>query len=125
VRVLICGDRNWRWRGIITSLLDGLCQHSARSGASLTVVEGCAKGADKAACEWEGPVAWSHHAHFPADWDQYGKRAGPLRNQAMLDSGVDLVVAFHDDLENSKGTKHMVSIATKAGVPTYHVRRVN
>jgi hypothetical protein len=29
-------------------------------------------------------------------WDELGKKAGPLRNQRMLDEGKpDLVVAFH------------------------------
>jgi len=31
---------------------------------------------------------------------------------------IDLVVAFHDDIENSKGTKHMVNIAQKNGIKT-------
>ena len=35
----------------------------------------------------------------------------------MLDQGKpSLVLAFHDDIENSKGTKHMVKIAREAGV---------
>jgi hypothetical protein len=35
----------------------------------------------------------------------------------MLDSEEPgMVLAFHDDIENSKGTKDMVNIAEKAGV---------
>jgi argininosuccinate synthase len=38
----------------------------------------------------------------------------------MLDHGhPDVVLAFHNDLENSKGTKHMVKIALESGVPVY------
>ena len=29
----------------------------------------------------------------------------------------NLVLAFHDDIESSRGTKNMVAIARKAGVP--------
>lgn len=35
----------------------------------------------------------------------------------MLKLGADLVLAFHDDLESSSGTKDMLTIARKAGVP--------
>jgi hypothetical protein len=52
----------------------------------------------------------------PADWTKYGKAAGPIRNQEMLDMDPDLVLAFHSDLDNSKGTKDMVARARKKGV---------
>jgi len=44
---------------------------------------------------------------FPqGEWDELGKKAGPLRNQRMLDEGKpDLVVAF----PGGGGTKDMVS----------------
>ena len=55
---------------------------------------------------------------FPAQWDKYGKSAGVIRNQQMLDEGKpDTVVYFHDNIERSKGTKDMVSRAKKAGLP--------
>ena len=56
---------------------------------------------------------------FPAEWDKYGKAAGVLRNQQMLDEGYpDLVVYFHKDLENSKGTKDMVTRAVDNKIKT-------
>ena len=56
---------------------------------------------------------------FPAEWDKYGKAAGVLRNQQMLDDGhPDLVVYFHKDLENSKGTKDMVTRAVDNKIKT-------
>jgi hypothetical protein len=54
---------------------------------------------------------------FPADWEQYGRAAGPIRNQQMLEAKPDRVFAFHEDLEHSKGTGDMVRRARKAGVP--------
>lgn len=83
---------------------------------SVTFISGKAKGADslgeKYAKEWGAKVL-----EFPADWDKYGKRAGPIRNQQMLDEGKpDLVVAF--PTKNSKGTYHMIRIAKEAGVET-------
>ena len=36
----------------------------------------------------------------------------------MLEEGKpDKVLAFHEDIESSKGTKHMVKISQEAGIP--------
>jgi hypothetical protein len=54
---------------------------------------------------------------YVADWKRYGRAAGPLRNLTMLAQGPDEVWAFHDDLPNSKGTRHCVSTARQRGIP--------
>lgn len=62
---------------------------------------------------------------YPADWDNPAYRtptgksfAGNMRNQQMLDEGKpDLVIAFHRDFPNSRGTKDMVKRARRAGIP--------
>lgn len=60
---------------------------------------------------------------FPAHWDIHGRAAGPIRNQQMLDEGLpDMVIAFHDDIASSKGTKDMISRAEKNSVPYQVVR---
>jgi hypothetical protein len=42
--------------------------------------------------------------------------AGPIRNQQMLDEGhPDLVIAFHDNMSESRGTRDMVGRAIKGG----------
>ena len=54
---------------------------------------------------------------FPAQWDTYGRGAGFARNVQMLREGKpDYVLAFHDRIETSKGTGHMVDIARRAGI---------
>ena len=55
-----------------------------------------------------------------ADWQRYGRSAGPKRNKEMLELGADLVVAFLDarrDREGTRGTRDMVERAERAGVP--------
>ena len=53
---------------------------------------------------------------YLADWERLGRGAGPERNRRMLEqSNPDLVLAFWDG--KSRGTKHMIEIAEKAGVP--------
>lgn len=84
-----------------------------------TVVHGAAPGADTIAEE----VALEFLAYaepHPADWETHGKAAGPLRNQEMLDSGIDGVIAFKDgfDLSMGKGgTEDMCRRALRAGKP--------
>lgn len=52
---------------------------------------------------------------YQAYWSLYGRAAGPLRNQAMVDAGADLVLAF--PLKTSVGTLDCVRAATLARVP--------
>ena len=113
MRVLICGDRDWDDKEIIRHYIPLLID---------CVIEGGARGADTCArlvAEELGiPII-----EFPAKWGEYGKAAGPIRNKQMLTEGKpDLVLAFHDDIENSKGTKNMMEQAKKAGIATllYH-----
>ncbi len=111
MRVLVCGDRNW-------SGIDPIKRELMLAAPSV-VIEGEARGADtlarKAAEELGIPVE-----PYPANWTKYGRAAGVLRNQQMLDEGKpDLVLAFHPDISKSKGTADMVRRAKKAGIRTY------
>ncbi len=55
---------------------------------------------------------------FPANWTKLGRAAGPVRNRQMLREGKpDFVLAFHKNLNESRGTKDMVAVARKAGIP--------
>jgi hypothetical protein len=57
----------------------------------------------------------------PADWDKYGKRAGAMRNQQMLDEHPDIeqALAFHPNLKESKGTKDMVARLKRKRIPYF------
>lgn len=110
IRVLICGDRNW------SHLLD--IENFIKSLPSDTVIiEGECRGADLMAKSF----ALKYHLQvekFPANWKKYGKGAGIIRNKEMLDKGnPDFVVAFHNNLAESKGTRNMVKQAKDKGIP--------
>ena len=51
---------------------------------------------------------------YPADWEKYGKSAGPRRNKQMAEIS-DYVICFWD--EKSKGTKSMIDYAIKYNKP--------
>ena len=52
------------------------------------------------------------HRHIHADWKQYGRRAGPIRN-AQVVAEADVIIAF--PIGESKGTRDAISKARKAG----------
>jgi hypothetical protein len=115
MRVLICGDRNWTNVRAIEREIDLL---KAEYGYDLVIIEGEARGADSlarnAAKERNIEVE-----RYPAEWDRYGRAAGAIRNTQMLKEGKpSLVLAFHENIEESRGTKNMVTQARKAGVET-------
>lgn len=67
-------------------------------GAQLAIVEGI-------------PVKY-----FPADWDKYGKPAGPIRNEAMAKCADALILVWDGQ---SRGSKSMLNIARRYGLRVY------
>jgi hypothetical protein len=110
VRVLVCGDRGWSDRGMVYAVLRVY-------PPGTVVIEGEARGADtcgRLAAQDCGFIV----ERYPARWSTYGRAAGPIRNQQMLDEGKpDVVEAFHDHIRSSKGIRDMVQRAEKAGIP--------
>lgn len=109
MKVLVCGSRDWSDYDSVLDAMGRLVEERGR----FTVMHGAARGADRlsgrAAAELGLEVL-----EYPADWDRFGRRAGYVRNQQMLDQRPDLVVAFHRD--GSRGTAHMIELARKAGI---------
>ena len=107
--ILVCGDRNWN---DAIPINNALLQYDAKVDI---IIHGGARGADSIAGYVAKQLGFQVRV-FPANWDLYGRAAGPIRNRQMLNEKPDLVLAFHSDIERSKGTKNMVMIARKAGV---------
>ena len=53
---------------------------------------------------------------FRADWQTYGRAAGPIRNRKMAENA-DALIAVWDG--KSRGTKNMIETATKLGLHVY------
>lgn len=117
MKILICGDRNYKNRGRIRMTLLSLKKIYDKIEYML---EGGAKGADTLGNEVARELGFEVKT-FPANWEKYGRAAGPIRNKEMLDQLEigDIILAFHDNFKDSKGTKNMVEIGTKKGIKTY------
>lgn len=79
------------------------------------VISGDAPGADYMGAQWaknKGILV----KHFPAQWDQYGKSAGFIRNAEMGDYA-DALIAFWDG--KSKGTAHMIKTMLRQNKPVW------
>lgn len=112
MRVLVCGGRDYCDASTLWGALDTLRRQSPHD--AMIVIQGGARGADQMAREWceSRKVPYEN---YPAEWERYGRAAGPTRNQQMLDKGnPDLVVAF----PGGKGTADMIRRAKEAGVRT-------
>lgn len=107
MRVLVCGDRNWRDRERIARALTKL-------PAGTEIIHGACRGADILAGE-EARKLGLVVREFPANWNM-GPSAGPIRNRKMLDESPDFVIAFHPNIKTSKGTADTVREATRRGI---------
>lgn len=114
-RILLTGSRDWGSpEGLALAL--GIAVGEGPHRSRVVVVHGaCPTGADAIAdriCRDHGIAVEPH----PADWEQYGRAAGPLRNAEMVALGADVCLAFIRN--GSRGATHCAGLAEKAGIPT-------
>ena len=97
MKVIVAGSRNIKCKDLIFKELDAMRDKIDE------VVCGEATGVDTIGKEWaiKNEIAVKS---FPAEWDKYGRMAGPIRNMDMGDYA-DYLIAFWDG--QSVGTKHM------------------
>lgn len=108
MKVIIAGGRDFDNYDLLCRKADKIL--SRQSG--IEIVSGTAKGADKLgeryAEERQYPVK-----RFIPDWNFFGKKAGFIRNEEMAEYA-DALIAFWNG--ESKGTRHMIDIATNVGL---------
>jgi ABC-type enterochelin transport system substrate-binding protein len=114
MRIIIAGGRNFN----DYDKLKNSCDNILINQEDIVIVSGNANGADKLG-ERYGKENNYPIETYPAEWDKYGKSAGYKRNQTMADNA-DGLIAFWDG--KSKGTKHMIDIATKGGLKVRVIR---
>jgi len=113
MRILVTGSRNWTDDDII-----GTALHQFRWGQEgpITIVHGGAGGADSIADCWARSLGYTVEVHKP-DYKAYPGHLAPLkRNDAMLDSGIDLVLAFLLGTPERGGTKYTIDGAKRRGL---------
>lgn len=109
MNILITGSRHYSNKKLMTDTLDKLRPIEL-------IIHGAARGADMIAQEYaeNHSIATCQH---PANWKKYGRRAGPIRNQAMLYSHPDINLVLAFPLSDSIGTWDMVRKAHAHNIP--------
>lgn len=116
MKVLVCGGRDYQdWEKVFYEL-DNIHKSSLWKPIS-EIIQGEALGADRCVKNWakdRNVICKS----FPADWNKYGRNAGPIRNKQMLDEGnPELVIAF----PGGKGTANMVKLSKQCNIQVIEV----
>lgn len=83
------------------------------------LVHGACRGADTI-CARVAQLCGAEIEAHPADWKKHGKAAGPVRNREMLESGIDMLIAF----PGGRGTFNAVMTARSIGVPVWDLREI-
>lgn len=108
--ILVTGSRNFD----DGSLMENALLNIAQGHVDVEVIHGGARGADTLAQKIADFHGWTCTA-FPAEWNVYGKAAGHIRNQKMVNYGPDVAIAF--PVGTSRGTRDCVRRARKGGIP--------
>lgn len=109
MKVIVAGSRNVRDYKIVAETI-------ARSGFQITeVVSGCAIGVDTLGEQWARanniPIK-----EMPANWNQYGNSAGPIRNKQMA-LYADAAIVIWDG--ESRGTRNMIENMVRMKKPYF------
>jgi uncharacterized protein YeaO (DUF488 family) len=105
MRVIVAGTRSFNDYNLLKKVLN----NKLKKYNDLTILCGCAQGADTLGKRWTKENGYKVE-EYPAKWDDFGKKAGYIRNEKMA-KNADALIAFWD--EKSKGTKHMINFATE------------
>lgn len=122
-RVVVTGDRYWPKEGwhVIKERLELLKEET---DLPILVITGGAQGADTQA-DLAAHLLGYKTKVIQAEWNKYGKRAGPIRNIRMLEEfKPHLVLAFHNELKSSKGTVHCMKAAEARNIPVEHIMMI-
>ena len=89
------------------------CISEIRKKYTIIFVLGGCRGADALGKRYAAENGFETEI-YPADWEKYGRAAGPKRNKKIAEIS-DYIICFWDG--KSKGTKSLLIFTEKAGKP--------
>ena len=103
MKIIVAGGRDFINKSIAFTVLDSIVKDDD------VIISGHARGADTLG-EFYAKEHGLKMELYPAEWDKYGRSAGPIRNRQMAEAA-DALIAFWDG--KSRGTKNMIETAKK------------
>lgn len=113
MNLCVNGSRTFSDERLLYAVLTDYVSLVESKGSLVTILSGGCRGADLLAEQFAKEV-YIPIRRFNAEWDLYGKAAGPIRNKKMIDHAHGLI-SFWDG--QSRGTKHTIDYARKKGIP--------
>jgi hypothetical protein len=110
--IIVTGDRYWTDYAFILAVLADW-----HSGMHIRLlVHGACRGVDSL-CDRAAEVLGIRVESNPAEWERLGLSAGPQRNRLMLHKHPEcrVVLAFHNRIADSKGTRDMIKVSVNTG----------
>lgn len=104
-KIIIAGGRDF---DDYDYLIDS-CDKVLNQYDNIELVGGGAEGADAMGKHY-AELRQYNYKQFYADWDKYGKAAGPIRNKQMAEYG-NVLIVFWDG--KSRGSANMINQAKK------------
>lgn len=116
IKLIIAGGRDFADYELLKFEVKKFIIEEIKTKKDLHVISGTCWGADKLgeqfAAEYNFPVI-----PFPAKWNDFGKKAGHLRNEEMAKYAEgNFCILFWDG--ESRGTKNMIENAARYGLKT-------
>lgn len=111
-RIVVSGCRNYCNYTEVKKYID-ICISKIKTEYTLIFVSGTCKGADSLGERYALENNYGLEK-YPAEWDKFGRSAGPRRNKIMAEIG-DYFICFWDG--KSTGTKSMIDYATELKKP--------
>jgi hypothetical protein len=111
-KIVIGGCRNFTNYRLFSEYVD-LCLARLKRQGDICILSGNCAGADALGERYALEHGYAIEL-YPADWETYGKSAGPIRNREMV-KNADAVIAFWDG--TSAGTASLISFAKRLNKP--------
>lgn len=110
--ILICGSRNFHDYDFLENKCN-LLLSKIKKKSDIKIISGGAKGVDSLAKIYADNNSFEF-AEYPANWKEYGKKAGYLRNKEMVEKCTHCIAFWNGE---SKGTKHSINLTKSMNKP--------
>ena len=113
-KLLVCGSRGITDTNWVKSQIDSYWYWNLACYEDLIMIEGAARGVDLIAKEYAEENNWTQIKEYPAEWDKYGKSAGPIRNEIMVKEADEVLILWDG---SSRGTLNDIHLCEKYNKP--------